>query len=286
MKQQKQPLLQFCVSEIRILLILLWVWDCEELLKYNDNQFNHLLMLLRHFLHLQEVGQVLHEHFDHVRLQEAVLVLSEYFKHLVTILALWIIPGDHLLIIAGHDVLAGARVLRQLHNQPACEKRQLSIFLVEYQEGNEVTLQEFPRAKRLLDPRIKVALVLDASVEVVQTRLAVLILDKDVIAVDFLDSTDALDVEEDVILAPIFLPLDFFPAKLNVFWLVVLAVVEVVLFLKVLYLLITLMYDLKVIVVIGAAHQLFLLLLKLHLLEGRQSCQIHFFKDLLLFRKK
>lgn len=118
-EDQEQSLLKLCLSEAGVCLVGLGVGNGEQLLEYDYDQLDHLLVLLGHVLHLEEVGEVFHENFDHLPLQEALLVLSQHFQHLSAVLALRIAPRHHLLLVAIDNILAGARILRQLHDQPA-----------------------------------------------------------------------------------------------------------------------------------------------------------------------
>ena len=156
---------------------------------------------------------------------------------------------------------------------------------MEDQQRNQVILKKLPLPEYLLCPGVKIALILNTLIEIVQTRLAVLVFDEHVVAVYFLDGTDALDVEKDIILAPVLFPLHFLHAFLHVLWLVVFPVVVVVVFLEVLHLLLGFRRQLDVFIVVScAASWLSLLVLELHLLDGRQSDIAHYFDFLITFK--
>jgi len=77
----------------------------------------------------------------------------------VSVFALRVVPRHFFLFLGSHHVFTGAWVLRQLHQQSACEERQLLILLMKDQEWYEIILKELPLAEDLLDPWIEIALI-------------------------------------------------------------------------------------------------------------------------------
>jgi hypothetical protein len=114
----------------------------------------------------------------------------------VSVLALGIGPRDLSLLFGIYQVLTGSRVFCQLHHDSAGEEGEFSILLVENQKWNQVILKELPVTKYILSNWIKVAIILDASVQAIETRFAIFVFDVDIVPVDFFDGAHALDVKQ------------------------------------------------------------------------------------------
>ena len=104
------------------------VRDLQQLLEEDNNELNHLLVLLIPLLLLQAISEVLHQHLDHLRLGEEALVLPQAFVVLELFLA----------------VLGGQ--FRQLHDYHGRQEGQALVLLVKNQQVQQIFLHQSPLA--------------------------------------------------------------------------------------------------------------------------------------------
>ena len=120
-----------------------------------------------------------YESFDYFWRQEVLLVRVKLAEEINLNSALTVLVGQ----------------LSQLTEEHKAEEGHLLVLVMENVQRQEILLKEVPFAECLPDKRLTLPVKLDLLEELLETFLAVLVLDVDVKSSDLLNTADALDPE-------------------------------------------------------------------------------------------
>lgn len=137
-------------------------------------------MLLRPFFFLENLVNVHYESFNYFWRQEVLLVRVELPEEINLDPALAVLVGQ----------------LSQLTEEHKAEEGHLLVLVMENMQRQEILLKEVPFAESLPDKWLALPVKLDLLEELLETLFAVLMLDVDIQSSDLLDTTDALDPEQ------------------------------------------------------------------------------------------
>lgn len=126
------------------------VRDSDELLEEDDDEFDHLFVLLVALLLLQAVSQVLHQGLSHVAPYDKVFVHAHLSHQLARLCAVF------------------SRDRRQVDHDHRRQEGQLLVLLVELHQGDQVLLKEAPVAQRKPNEGVGRAVALQVLVDVLE----------------------------------------------------------------------------------------------------------------------